>query len=63
MSNIDQKDMTGRPRNTEDIKDALVAIEKEMVTCRLMKMPELFIHFPTIREGLKELLMRRGIDE
>jgi hypothetical protein len=52
-------DKSGTPRSDEEIRDAIRAIEKEFPNLWKLPIPNLVIHFPTIREALIELLIRR----
>ena len=48
-------DKTGQPRSDDDIKEAILVVEKEIVKADF-KNPDLFVQLPTIREALEELL-------
>lgn len=57
-------DESGKLRSTEDIKEALVAINVTMVEDFLILPPRLGVHMGTIRDALMELqILRRLIDE
>ena len=52
------EDKSGTPRSDEEVLEAIRAVEKAFPD--LWKLPpDLFIHFPTIREALIELMIRR----
>lgn len=57
----ENRDRINPPRPKEDILEAINIIEDELVTCTLMSQPKLFLSFPTIREGLLELLTLRKL--
>jgi len=52
-------DMTGELRSDEELKDALQAINKELISA---SMNPIMLHYPTILDALKELLERRKND-
>lgn len=56
-------DKTGEPRSSEDIQEAISAIEETLVNFATAPLStKLLVMLPTIRESLKELLDRRKND-
>ena len=55
---IETEDKTGQPRSDDEIKEAILVVEKEIVKVDFGN-PTLFLQLPTIRESLKELLLFR----
>jgi len=53
---VEMIDKTGQPRSDDEIKKAILVVEKVMVSIDCFKNPTLFVQLPTIREALKELL-------
>jgi len=53
-------DRTGEPRRDEELIEAKDAIVKELIS--LKNVSPILIHYPTIIDGLKELLERRKND-
>jgi hypothetical protein len=58
---VDFIDDTGKPRSSEDIKEALMAVENAIVKDTTKIPPRLYVLLPTIRESLMELLQIRKI--
>lgn len=52
------EDKTGQPRSNDELKEAILVVEKEIVKADFDN-PTLFLQLPTIREALKELLTIR----
>ena len=57
---MEMNDRSGEPRSDEDLIEARKAIIKELIS--LKNVTPILIHYPTIIDGLKELLERRKND-
>jgi len=60
--NIHTIDRSGEPRSNDDLKAAILVVEKEIIKVDFRN-PTLFVQLPVIRDALKELLEIRTIKE
>lgn len=62
---VEDEDITDTPRSDREIEEALRIITSEMIynpTVKSKAGPPLLITYVTVRDALKELLMRREIE-
>ena len=56
---LEIQDKTGQPRDEEDLREALKAVENTILKNMLKVPPELAVLLPTVRKALIELLSVR----